>query len=246
LRLVFERRKQFEAGLLSSHGEAGRYFVSFLDNHDQHQRFAHPDTPQKQVLIALACLFTLQGIPAVYYGTEQGLRGTVHADGSPDLTSNESSREALWGKPDAFSRNSEFFAAIRRLAQLRTAEPALNAGRLYFREVSGNGRDFGHSRGTGGIIAYSRILSDTEITVVANTSALDRFRGLVLQDLDLNRPPRRLTVVYSNVGTTATSTVALIADARFFADDGTPAGAATAAAAAIDLGPMEVQILAMR
>ena len=105
-----QRRKQLEAGLLSSHGEAGRYFVSFLDNHDQHQRFAHPDTPQKQVLIGLACLFTLQGIPAVYYGTEQGLRGTVDADGSPDLTANESSREALWGKPDAFSRNSELFA----------------------------------------------------------------------------------------------------------------------------------------
>jgi glycosidase len=45
LRRVFERRKQFEAGLLSSHGEAGRYFVSFVENHDQHQRFAHPAAP---------------------------------------------------------------------------------------------------------------------------------------------------------------------------------------------------------
>jgi glycosidase len=201
LRLVFERRKQLETGLLSSHGEAGRYFVSFLDNHDQSMRFAHPATPQRQLSLGLACLFTLQGIPALYYGTEQGLSGTVHADGSPDLTANESSREALWGKPDAFSQNSPLFGDVRRLAQLRAGAPALNAGRLYFREVSGNGRDFGHSAGSGGIIAYSRILSDSEITVVANTSARDRFRGLVLQDLDVNHPPRRLTVAYSNAGT---------------------------------------------
>jgi len=34
IREVFEARKRHEAELLSSHGEAGRCFVSFLDNHD--------------------------------------------------------------------------------------------------------------------------------------------------------------------------------------------------------------------
>ena len=35
---VFKRRKAVERGVLSSHGEATRFFVTFLDNHDQHER----------------------------------------------------------------------------------------------------------------------------------------------------------------------------------------------------------------
>jgi hypothetical protein len=65
IRQVFEDRKAAEVGELGSHGEAGRYFVSFLDNHDQQQRIQHPSTPVEQVTLAL--LFSLQGIPCVYY-----------------------------------------------------------------------------------------------------------------------------------------------------------------------------------
>lgn len=36
---VFENRKRIEANILTSHGEAGTYFVTFLDNRDQGQRF---------------------------------------------------------------------------------------------------------------------------------------------------------------------------------------------------------------
>jgi hypothetical protein len=46
----------------------------------------------------------------------------------------------------------------------------------------------------GGLIAFSRILSDRDITVVANCSTHHRFNGLILQDLDLNRRPRQMTV----------------------------------------------------
>ena len=42
MRRVFEDRKAAEKDLLSTHGEAGRYFVSFLGNHDQKQRFQPP------------------------------------------------------------------------------------------------------------------------------------------------------------------------------------------------------------
>jgi glycosidase len=70
---------------LSSHGEAGRYFVTFLDNHDQSQRIRDVGplgaTPESQVQLALCLLFTLLGIPCVYYGTEEGLSGTVDAAG---------------------------------------------------------------------------------------------------------------------------------------------------------------------
>ena len=77
---VFTRRKEIERGIISSHSEASRYFVTFLDNHDQYQRIyysdpANPHAYDDQVTAGIACLFTLQGIPTLYYGTEQGLHG---------------------------------------------------------------------------------------------------------------------------------------------------------------------------
>ncbi|GAA0923992.1 alpha-amylase family glycosyl hydrolase [Virgisporangium aurantiacum] len=245
IRDIFQHRKEVEAGLLSSHGEAGRFFVSFLDNHDQKERFRHPSTRPEQVTIGLACLFTLQGIPQIYYGTEQALSGTLDASGSPDLASNESTREALWGSPNAFSRHAQGFADIQALAALRRSEPALRYGRLYFREVSGNGTDFGHSFGAGGLIAFSRILSDREVTVVANCHTGQPFDGFVLQDPDLNRPPRTMTVAYSNTATGGTAQIVHIAQARFFSQ-GSLTGIGAAAALPVRLGPMEVQVLSAR
>src|SRR4029077_7367055 len=82
---VYRRRKQVERDILSSHGEAGRFFVTFLDNHDMNERFrgASTDGPNNfdpQVILGIAVLFGLQGIPCLYYGTEQGLHGRGNSD----------------------------------------------------------------------------------------------------------------------------------------------------------------------
>ena len=100
-------RKQVEAGVLSSHGDATRYFVTFLDNHDVKERIryanpANPDQYDDQVTLGVACLFSLPGIPCLYYGTEQGLHG---AGSDPAV------REALWGGP-GFALNSAFYPQI--------------------------------------------------------------------------------------------------------------------------------------
>jgi glycosidase len=240
IRTVFQDRKRQEAELLSSHGEAGRFFVSFLDNHDQKERIKHPATPDEQVTLALALLFTLQGIPSLYYGTEQGLSGTVDANGDPDLTANESSREALWGKPKAFSTDTPVFQQIQALSKLRESEPPLTYGRLYFREVSGNGTDFGHSFGSGGLVAFSRILVDREVLVVANTST-QPFSGAVLVDRDVNARPRQMSVAYSNLGNSGTGTVRQIPAARFHRDGQVFVG--PAAALGVNLAGREVQVL---
>ena len=107
---LFEHRKAVERDVISSHGEASRYFVTFLDNHDQSARFhfSSPDAPARfadQLTLGLGVLFALQGIPCVYYGTEQGL----HGRGEQDLAV----REALWGKADAFNRTHPFYADAR-------------------------------------------------------------------------------------------------------------------------------------
>src|SRR5258708_4555459 len=238
---IFERRKEVENRLISSHGEAGQYFVTFLDNHDQFQRFSHPSTPQQQITTGLALLFCLQGIPAIYYGTEQGLTGTVHPDGNPDLFNNESVREALWGKPNAFDKRHLLYTQIKALSRLREEQPALRFGRLYFRQVSGNGWDFGYSSGAAGLVAFSRVLSDIEVLVVANTNTQTPFDGLVLQDPDLNRRPRRMLVAYSNLGLAGSATVRVIYDAIFFS--GTqPTAKGDVSALPVGLAPMEVKV----
>ena len=242
IREIFEHRKIAEKTLISSHGEAGKYFVTFLDNHDQRERFNHPLTPQNQVTIGIAVLFCLQGIPAIYYGTEQGLSGTVDENGNPDLGSNESVREALWGKPNGFDRSHFMFQQIKALSMLRDQQPVLRFGRLYFREVSGNGLDFGHSFGKGELIAFSRILSDIEVLVVANTNIRQRFDGFVMQDLALNRSPRQMKIAYSNIGVGGSGTVKKVSQARFFSR-AQFAGTADIAALFVSLAPMEVQVL---
>jgi glycosidase len=235
---VFDRRKKAEETLISSHGEAGQYFVTFLDNHDQPQRFNQPSTRPEQVTMGLAVLFCLQGIPAIYYGTEQGLQGTIDKN---DLHPEQSVREALWGRPNAFDRQNLFYTQIKALSRLREEQPALRFGRLYFRQVSGNGRDFGQSSGTGGLVAFSRVVSDVEVLVVANTNTQTQFDGLVLQDLYLNRPPRRMLVAYSNLSETGSATVRQIADARFFS--GTQlTGTGDVSALPVGLAPMEIKV----
>ncbi len=192
---VFERRKAILRGLISSHGEIGRYFVTFLDNHDQNQRFyysdpANPHAFDDQVSMAVACLFALQGIPSLYYGTEQGLHGSGN---SPEAV-----REALWGKPNGFDRAHPFYQAVRDMSAVRNEQPALRYGRQYFRPISGNGAQFGMSTFAPGVLAFSRILNDDEVVVVANTDPHSSWQGQVLVDLALNPPASRYEALYSN------------------------------------------------
>jgi glycosidase len=238
---VLNDRKKAEVGLMSSHGEAGRYFVTFLDNHDQKVRFNQPSTLPEQVTLGLTMLFCLQGIPAVYYGTEQGLVGTVDAQGYPDLINNESVREALWGKPNAFDSGHPLYQHLRALSKLRDEQPALRFGRLYFRQVSGNGVDFGDSSGVGGLVAFSRVVSDIEVLLVANTNTIQRFDGFVFQDPDLNRHPRRMHVAHSNRGNADAAVVRRITNAQFF-EGGRLTGSGDVAALPVRLAPMEAQV----
>lgn len=238
VRDVFARRLRAERELLSSHGEAGRYFVTFLDNHDQSERIRHPDTRPEQVTLALGALFTLQGIPCLYYGTEQGLAGT-----RPDRPTYEGVREALWGKaPDVFSAPAPPFEDVRALAALRAGEPALRYGRLYFRATSGDGVNFGLPRGCGGILAYSRLLAGREVLIAAYTGGGAEWRGFVTVDLDHNRRPLRMRVAYSNLGTSGAGQVEL-QSAVFWNDEGQPSAPALAARLFVILRPGELQVL---
>ncbi len=236
---VFRQRKQVEREVLSSHGEAGRFFVTFLDNHDMRERFRGAATDaadqfDPQVILAVAVLFGLQGIPCLYYGTEQGLHGRGDSD--------QFVREALWGKPGAFDTSHPLYTAIRQLSAVRNAEPALRYGRQYFRPLSGDGVHFGASTVAPGVLAFSRILNNQEVLVVANASTQSDFRGRVLVDFFINSDGERFRVL-NEPGAFATGPV----ETRSGLDILEIEGGVTAGPARmieVSLRPMEVQILA--
>ena len=236
---VFRRRKETQRDILSSHGEAGRFFVTFLDNHDMKERFRGagadgPDPYDPQVILAIALLFGLQGIPCLYYGTEQGLRGRGPSD--------QFVREALWGKPDAFNRNHPFYKAIKQLSEIRDTQPALRYGRLYFRPISGDGIHFGASPFAPGVLAFSRILNDREVVIIANTNTQGRFKGYVLVDFYINRDGERFHALNSPNGPPPEPVETRSGLEIHEIDGGISSGPARMIG--VNLQPMEVQILA--
>jgi glycosidase len=194
---MYEARKRAERTVITTHGEASGFFVTFLDNHDRHQRFffqdaANPHRWDNQLTLGLGVLFGLQGIPCVYYGTEAAMHGIGGSD--------QNVREALWGKlPNAFDEAHPFYRVLQGIAQVRAHQPALRYGRQYFRQLSGNQRDFAVSPFTPGVISYSRILDAEEVLVVANTAEQGTFRGEVIVDWDLNQADGSFRILFSNI-----------------------------------------------
>jgi glycosidase len=236
---VYRQRKAVERDVLSSHGEASRFFVTFLDNHDMKERFRSagtdaPDAFDPQVILAIALLFGLPGIPCLYYGTEQGLHGRGDKD--------QFVREALWGKPNAFDRTHPFYRAIQQLSVVRAQQPELRYGRLYFRPLSGDHVHFGASGLAPGVLAFSRILNSREVVVVANANTSGRFQGDVIVDRFLHRDGDPFRVL-NDPGAAAPGTVVLRSNLEVHEIDGGITGGA-AATIGVDVGPMEVQILA--
>lgn len=252
---LYALRRSLEDGVISSHGDASRYFVTFLDNHDQDSRFSYvdPADPARyapQTTLGLAALMTLQGVPCVYYGTEAGLHGSGSAP--------EAVREALWGAPDAFSLDAPVATVLRALTAVRAASPELRYGRQYFRPVSGDGVSFGHSPYPGGVAAWSRILADREVVVVANTSTTQAWTGQVVIDATLSDtvrpvgagvgpatgPVRSPRLVWSNRPAGAVGPGAPVdhPNGSVNIDDGVTRTLGPARAVPVTLAPMELQV----
>jgi glycosidase len=237
---AYRRRREVQRNILSSHGEAGRFFVTFLDNHDMKERFrgastGGPDEFDPQIILGIALLFCLQGIPCLYYGTEQGLHGRGNGD--------QFVREALWGKTNAFDVDHPFYRAIKRLSEIRNEQPALRYGRLYFRPISGDGVHFGASPFSPGVLAFSRILNNREVIVVANTGTQTNFQGHVLIDFFIHEDGEQFRVLNDSGAAATPGLVETRAGLEIREIDG---GVTTGPARMIrtSLSPMEVQILA--
>ncbi len=151
---------------------------TFVSNHDAgrfayYVRTARPqasdDEVLKRVLLAHAMLFTLRGVPVVYYGDEQGFTGVGNdQDARQDMMTSRTpsylaDRRIGVGKdPSNFDLNHPIARAIARLSALRRAHAALRSGRQLVRNYSDSP----------GLFAVSRLDPATgrEIAIAFNTS----------------------------------------------------------------------------
>jgi glycosidase len=183
-----------------SRGELGRYLVTFIDNHDQiganfKQRFG-TNAPEAQVIAGIGYLLCALGTPCIYYGTEQGFSG----QGNHDCLI----REPLFDLDDStknfLNPNSNIYRSIAAIALIFNTQPALKFGRIYFREISGNGRDFGLPTGQPCTLAFSRILGFQEILIAYNTSATESKVDWVIVDSGIHAPGDILKFLYGESG----------------------------------------------
>jgi glycosidase len=152
--------------------------VNFIDNHDL-PRFLfevarqNPDADGMSALRnVLFFLMTWDGIPCLYYGTEQAFSGGVDPgnrenmfDGNPNL-----------GLP-AFDTKNDTFTYVQELIALRKRHSALRRGGVMIRWATDRPRGAIDS----GIFAFERADGDDRAIVVINTSD-DQFSSTCAPD----------------------------------------------------------------
>ncbi|MBP7355373.1 MAG: cyclomaltodextrinase [Longilinea sp.] len=116
--IAYALQRQFGAGGLY----AGLPLYNFVDNHDV-DRVASRLKQPAQLYPLYALLFTMPGVPSIYYGSEFGLTGKKNGSDAP-LRPALDLMQLRGNAPQP-----DLPAAIQRLAQVRQALPALRVGR---------------------------------------------------------------------------------------------------------------------
>jgi alpha-amylase len=166
--------------------------VNFIDNHDV-PRFLY-DAPGGEDALRAAAVFLLteDGIPCIYYGTEQGFSGG----------NDPANREPLWWTD--YATDGPLFEHFATLTRVRRTYPALTRGGMTFRWASdrADGEEDAH------VLAFEREHPDGNVLVVINTQgegpAHTQFQGsampvsfapgTVLAPAFPSDDPRRFTV----------------------------------------------------
>ena len=172
---IFEDDVLYEGG-----AAAAQQLPTFISNHDNGRlayfvRTARPGIADaevlQRVLLAHAMLFTLRGVPVVYYGDEQGFVGRGgDQDARQDMFASHVASynsERLLGTSattatSSFNRDHPLYRALAEMAGLRRTQAALRRGRQILRSAGPNP----------GLFAVSRIDPDNgrELLIVFNTS----------------------------------------------------------------------------
>jgi neopullulanase len=170
----------FQDPLYEGGADKARIQPTFISNHDN-GRFAYyirkalPEASDDEVLsrvkLGHVLLLTMRGVPTIYSGDEQGFTGDgwdqdAREDMFPSQVAVYNDNRLLGTKATTAQSNFDvehpLYKFFSKLAQLRTAHPALRRGRTVVRNYAD----------APGLFAFSRIdpESGSEVLIVMNTS----------------------------------------------------------------------------
>ncbi len=163
--------KPKENGPTAATGEglnAQQLVVHFMDNHDV-PRYLSDFPDVRKLRNALVYLLTIDGIPCIYYGTEQDFHG------GPD----PSNREDMWHS--GFATDGETFRHIQKLTRLRKKHAPLRRGDVTWRWAT----EHVGEESDAGLMAFERSYDGERVLVLINTHnerpARSRFEDTVLE-----------------------------------------------------------------
>lgn len=139
---------------VATHGvPASKLLINFLDNHDVN-RWLYKST-QRELHIALMYQLTLDGIPCIYYGTEQNYFGG----------NDPQNREDLWNS--GYKKDSHTFKLIKTLNAIRKAYEPMRRGDLTVKYAS-TSESNSESIADSGIYAFEKTVNGKSVLVVLN------------------------------------------------------------------------------
>ncbi|MEM9066991.1 MAG: alpha-amylase family glycosyl hydrolase [Myxococcota bacterium] len=133
--------------------------VNFIDNHDV-PRFLWRQPDARALRAALGFLLTEEGIPCIYYGTEQDFNGG----------NDPGNREPLWWSD--YRTDGETFRWIARLNRVRARYAPLRRGDMVFRWTTDRTGDAVDA----GILAFERTIGEERALVVINAQGAHASR----------------------------------------------------------------------
>lgn len=128
----------------------GRKLYSFVDNHDV-DRIMSKLNNKEHIIPVYTLLYTLPGIPSIYYGSEFGVEGRKEGPNDDPMRPRLLVAECM-----EHNRHPELTEYISRLGELRKGNEVLADGR--YRELFLTNRQY----------AFARILGDRAVVVAVN------------------------------------------------------------------------------
>lgn len=130
---------------LARHGDSSHWMLNLVGGHDTPRILTVAHGATDRVRLAMTALFTLPGVPMIYYGDEIGLQG----GNDPGCRGAMNWNESEW--------DLGTFNAVRSLATIRASHEALRRG-AFLPLVQRNR-----------LFAFQRILNDDRLVVVLNS-----------------------------------------------------------------------------
>ncbi|MBN2694777.1 alpha-amylase [bacterium] len=132
-----------------------KLLVNFLDNHDVN-RWLY-ESNKKALHNALMYLLTWDGIPCIYYGTEQDFNGG----------NDPKNRETMWLAKNPFSTNGDTFKLVKALNKIRADYVAMRRGEVSVKYASTSRSDANDA--DSGIFAFEKATTTGDkVLVVIN------------------------------------------------------------------------------